>query len=98
MLAELREDNRALAGRLREVHEMVEEHRDIATASLIESWIDETERRIWFLFESSLQMRISAVVRIAERLNSRPDHNQRVSAPMSSASVCQRTRSSSRSS
>jgi len=53
MLAELREDNQTLAGRLREVHDMVNERRDIATASLIESWIDETERRTWFLFESS---------------------------------------------
>ena len=53
MLAELREDNLALAGRLREVHEVVDELRDIATASLIENWIDETERRAWFLFESS---------------------------------------------
>lgn len=53
MLAELRQDNMALTGRLREVHEMVEECRDIATASLIENWIDEAERRIWFLFESS---------------------------------------------
>jgi starvation-inducible DNA-binding protein len=53
MLAELREDNQALAVRLREVHEMVDECRDIATASLIENWIDETERRNWFLFESS---------------------------------------------
>ncbi len=53
MLAELREDNQTLAARLREVHEMVDEHRDIATASLIETWIDETERRTWFLFESS---------------------------------------------
>jgi len=53
MLAELREDNQELATRLREVHDMVDEHRDIGTASLIESWIDETERRIWFLFESS---------------------------------------------
>jgi starvation-inducible DNA-binding protein len=53
MLAELREDNITLAGRLREVHGIVEEARDIATASLIEAWIDETERRIWFLFESS---------------------------------------------
>jgi starvation-inducible DNA-binding protein len=53
MLAELREDNQALAARLREVHDMVDEHRDIATASLIENWIDETERRTWFLFESS---------------------------------------------
>ena len=49
MLAELREDNQTLAARLREVHDMVDEHRDIATASLIENWIDETERRTWFL-------------------------------------------------
>jgi starvation-inducible DNA-binding protein len=53
MLAELREDNQTLAARLREVHDMVDEHRDIATASLIENWIDETEKRTWFLFESS---------------------------------------------
>jgi starvation-inducible DNA-binding protein len=53
MLAELREDNQTLAARLREVHDMVDELRDIATASLIENWIDETERRTWFLFESS---------------------------------------------
>jgi starvation-inducible DNA-binding protein len=53
MLAELREDNQELAARLREVHSMVDEYRDIGTASLIESWIDETERRTWFLFESS---------------------------------------------
>ena len=53
MLAELREDNMTLAARLREVHGVVDEARDIATASLIETWIDETERRIWFLFESS---------------------------------------------
>ena len=52
MLAELRDDSNALAGRLREVHDMVDELRDIATASLIENWIDETERRTWFLFES----------------------------------------------
>jgi starvation-inducible DNA-binding protein len=52
MLAELREDNKALAARLREAHEVVDEHRDIATASLIEVWIDETERRTWFLFEA----------------------------------------------
>jgi starvation-inducible DNA-binding protein len=52
MLAELREDNVTLIGRLREVHELVDEHRDIATASLIENWIDEAERRAWFLFES----------------------------------------------
>jgi len=53
MLAELREDNMSLAARLREVHGVCEEHNDIATASLIEVWIDETERRTWFLFEAS---------------------------------------------
>ena len=52
MLAELCEDNQALAGRLRAAHDVCEEHRDIATASLIEVWIDETERRTWFLFEA----------------------------------------------
>ena len=53
MLAELQEDNRALAARLREAHNVCEEHRDIATTSLIEVWIDETERRTWFLYEAS---------------------------------------------
>ena len=53
MLAELRDDNKTLAARLRESHNVCDEHRDIATASLIEVWIDETERRTWFLFESS---------------------------------------------
>ena len=52
MLAELREDNQALVSRLRETHETCDAHRDIATASLIEVWIDETERRTWFLFEA----------------------------------------------
>ena len=53
MLAELREDNKLLAERLRTVHDVCNDHRDIASASLIENWIDETERRTWFLFESS---------------------------------------------
>ena len=53
MLAELREDSNTLAARLREAHSVCDEHRDIATASLIEVWIDETERRAWFLFEAS---------------------------------------------
>jgi len=52
MLAELREDNRALTSSLRQVHNVCEERGDIATASLIEVWIDETERRCWFLFEA----------------------------------------------
>ncbi|HEX2604514.1 MAG TPA: DNA starvation/stationary phase protection protein [Oxalicibacterium sp.] len=53
MLAELQEDNKALAARLREAHDVCDEHRDIATASLIENWIDETEQRTWFLFEAN---------------------------------------------
>jgi starvation-inducible DNA-binding protein len=52
MLKELREDNTTLAARLREAHDVCDEHRDIASASLIEVWIDETERRAWFLFEA----------------------------------------------
>jgi starvation-inducible DNA-binding protein len=53
MLAELSEDNQGLAACLRKLHDMVDEHGDIGTASLIESWIDEMDRRIWFLLESS---------------------------------------------
>lgn len=53
MLAELREDNRELTMRLREAHNVCEEHRDVAAASLIEVWIDEAERRAWFLFETT---------------------------------------------
>jgi starvation-inducible DNA-binding protein len=53
MLAELREDNKSLVARLREIHGVCDELRDIATASLIENWIDETEQRTWFLFEAS---------------------------------------------
>jgi starvation-inducible DNA-binding protein len=51
MLAELREDNKLLAGRMRAAHDVCDAHRDVATASLIETWIDETERRVWFLSE-----------------------------------------------
>ena len=53
MLAELAEDNKTLAARLREAHNVCDKHRDVATASLIEVWIDETERRTWFLFEAT---------------------------------------------
>jgi starvation-inducible DNA-binding protein len=53
MLAELLEDNKALAARLREAHGVCDEYNDIATASLIETWVDETERRTWFLFEAT---------------------------------------------
>jgi len=55
MLAELPKDNKALAARQREAQGVCEEHRDIATASLIEIWIDEAERRTCFLFEASRQ-------------------------------------------
>ena len=53
MLAELREDNQALAERMREAHEVCDEARDVASASLLEVGIDEAERRTWFLFEAS---------------------------------------------
>jgi starvation-inducible DNA-binding protein len=53
MLAELRDDNLQLAARMRETHELCDEHGDVASASLLEVWIDETERRTWFLFEST---------------------------------------------
>src|SRR5439155_3344293 len=53
MLAELGDDNRTLASRLRQAHNVCEEHGDVATASLIEIWLDETERRSWFLFEAN---------------------------------------------
>ncbi len=51
MLAELREDNQQLTRELRSTHELCEQHNDVATSSLIEIWIDETERRTWFLSE-----------------------------------------------
>src|SRR5438445_11215094 len=53
MLAELREDNARLADRMRETHGVCDDHGDVATASLLEVWIDEAERRAWFLFEAS---------------------------------------------
>jgi starvation-inducible DNA-binding protein len=53
MLAELADDNKMLTTRLREAHNVCDKHRDVATASLIEVWIDETERRTWFLFETT---------------------------------------------
>jgi starvation-inducible DNA-binding protein len=51
MLAELREDNRAMLASMRGAHDLCSEENDVATTSLLETWIDETERRIWFLFE-----------------------------------------------
>jgi len=53
MLAELREDNQRLAQRMRETHNVCEEYGDVATASFLEVWIDEAERRAWFLFETT---------------------------------------------
>ena len=53
MLAELCEDNKTLTSRLRQAHDLCGEHRDVATTSLIEVWIDETERRTWFLYEAT---------------------------------------------
>jgi starvation-inducible DNA-binding protein len=52
MLAELREDNQQLAARMRQAHHVCDEHGDVATASLIEVWIDDAERRVWFLYEA----------------------------------------------
>jgi starvation-inducible DNA-binding protein len=55
MLAELRDDNKQLAAAMREAHSLCDEHGDVASASLLENWIDEAERRVWFLFETSRQ-------------------------------------------
>ncbi|ACF00055.1 Ferritin Dps family protein [Rhodopseudomonas palustris TIE-1] len=52
MFAELRSDNQQLTSELRRVHELCDQYGDIATASLIENWIDEAERRVWFLYEA----------------------------------------------
>jgi starvation-inducible DNA-binding protein len=52
MLAELRDDNKDLVARMRETHRICDEAGDVATASLLEVWIDEAERRVWFLFET----------------------------------------------
>jgi starvation-inducible DNA-binding protein len=53
MLAELRDDNQQLVVSLRETHGLCDEHNDVASASLLETWIDEAERRTWFLFEAT---------------------------------------------
>lgn len=52
MLQELTQDNKAYAASLREAHEVADEHEDVATASLLENFIDQTEKRTWFLFEA----------------------------------------------
>jgi len=53
MLAELRDDNKQLAASMREAHGVCDDAEDVASASLIEVWVDETERRTWFLFEAT---------------------------------------------
>jgi starvation-inducible DNA-binding protein len=53
MLRELREDNIQLAARMREAHNLCNDHGDVASASLLETWIDDAEGRAWFLFEAS---------------------------------------------
>jgi starvation-inducible DNA-binding protein len=53
MLAELRDDNKVLAANMREAHGLCDEYGDVSTASLLEVWIDDAERRVWFLFEAS---------------------------------------------
>src|SRR3984893_17227158 len=53
MLTELIEDNRTVLASMRQAHELCAEGNDVATTSLLETWIDETERRIWFLFETT---------------------------------------------
>lgn len=55
MLRELVEDNKQVAAAMRKAHELCDQHDDVATASLLENFIDETERRTWFLFEASRQ-------------------------------------------
>jgi starvation-inducible DNA-binding protein len=53
MLAELKGDNSDLTARMREAHELASQHGDVATTSLLEVWIDQAERRVWFLFEAT---------------------------------------------
>jgi starvation-inducible DNA-binding protein len=60
MLAELRDDNQQFVIHLKQTHDLCDEHGDVATASLIENWIDEAERRAWFLFEAGRTQGTSA--------------------------------------
>jgi starvation-inducible DNA-binding protein len=53
MLAELLQDNQQLIASMRETHDLCDQHRDVATTSLLEVWIDEAERRTWFLYEAT---------------------------------------------
>jgi starvation-inducible DNA-binding protein len=58
MLAELRSDNQALIANLRAAHVLCDEENDVATTSLIENWIDQAERRVWFLYEAGRGERV----------------------------------------
>ena len=53
MLAELRDDNQRVVASMREAHDVCDEHNDVATASLLETFIDDAEKRVWFLYEAS---------------------------------------------
>ena len=55
MLAELRDDNQRFVSAMRETHDVCDEHNDVATASLLENYIDEAEKRVWFLYEIGRQ-------------------------------------------
>ena len=55
MLAELRDDNERVVASMREAHGLCDEHEDVATASLLETFIDDAEKRVWFLYEASRQ-------------------------------------------
>lgn len=59
MLLELVVDNKTMAHAMREAHELCDEHDDVATASLLEMYIDDTERRTWFLYEASRDADVS---------------------------------------
>ncbi len=61
MLAELREDNIQLASRMRATHALCSEHHDMATTSMLEGWIDEAERRTWFLFEAGRPAEVTSL-------------------------------------
>ena len=58
MLAELRDNTKDFVARMRETHDLCSEARDVATTSLIENWIDQAERRLWFLYEASRSDRV----------------------------------------
>jgi starvation-inducible DNA-binding protein len=58
MLAELRDNTKDFIARMRETHDLTDEARDVATTSLLENWIDQAERRLWFLFEASRSGRV----------------------------------------